>query len=141
MEGCVLTPSTVQHFKKQIDKYLDGEFNQGDINRLESVYLSHLLEKDGVSLIELTRAVHLDKANTTRIINDLESKGYVIRKANESDSRKYKIFITEKAQKFKEKIQRCIKELNEKAFKGVTKTEKKTFSKVVHKIFENLNLL
>lgn len=141
MEGCVLTPSTVQHFKKQIDKYLDEEYNQGDINRLESVYLSHLLEKDGVSLIELTRAVHLDKANTTRIINDLESKGYVIRKANESDNRKYKIFITEKAQKFKEKIQRCIKELNEKAFKGVTKTEKKTFSKVVHKIFENLNLL
>lgn len=138
MEENLISPSIVQLFKKTIDKYMDEQLKDSEISRLEGVYLSHLIEKDGVSLIELTNAVHLDKANTTRIISDLEVKGYVIRKSNEKDSRKFRIFITEKANAFREKLDSAKKQLNDKVFKGVTKIEKKSFCKVLNKIFDNM---
>ena len=140
-EEFIITPSIAQYFKKTIDKFVEEKYATCDLNRLECIYLGHLLDKDGVSLIELTKISHLDKANTTRTINDLELKGYVTRKSNEKDSRKYKIFITEKARAIKEKLDKARVDLNELAFKGISKLEKKAFVKTFHKICKNLDLL
>jgi DNA-binding MarR family transcriptional regulator len=97
--------------------------------------------KPGVSLIDLTKISHLDKANTTRAINDLEQKGYVVKRANEKDSRKYKIYITDKTREIAEKLNETRIALNKKAFKGITKAEKKNFIKTFHKICKNLDVL
>ena len=83
MEEYIITPSDAQLLKKQMDKFFDDKVKGFDLSKLECLYLVHLFNKDGVSLIELTNVVCLDKANTTRVICDLEKRGLVIRKENE----------------------------------------------------------
>jgi DNA-binding MarR family transcriptional regulator len=140
-EDFIITPSVAQHFKKSIDNYMDQKYASCNLGRLECIYLGHLLDQDGVSLIDLTKISHLDKANTTRAINDLEQKGYVVKRANEKDSRKYKIYITDKTREIAEKLNETRIALNKKAFKGITKAEKKNFIKTFHKICKNLDVL
>ena len=141
MDEYVITPSDAQILKKQMDKYFDEKVKGFDLNKLECLYLMHLFHKDGVSLIDLTNSVCLDKANTTRVICDLEKKGLVIRKENEKDSRKYKIFLTEKAEPYREGLVTITNELNTKVFKGVTKCERRAFFKVMQKIYTNIHEL
>ena len=138
MEEYIITPSDAQQLKRQMDKFFDAKVQDLDLNKLECLYLVHLFHKDGVSLIDLTRAVYLDKANTTRVVGDLEAKGLVSRKENERDNRKYKIFLTPEAEKYRERLLAITRELNDKIFKGITKCERSAFAKVMQKIAANL---
>ena len=112
MEG-IFTPTKVQQIKKHIDKFLDNELLNTGISRLEAVYLGCLKDNNGISLIELTNLVHFDKANTTRVISELELKGLVTRKVDEKDTRKYKIYLTEKAKELDQEIAIKTKELED----------------------------
>ncbi len=138
MEG-IFTPTKVQQIKKHIDKFLDNELLNTGISRLEAVYLGCLKDNNGISLIELTNLVHFDKANTTRVISELELKGLVTRKVDEKDTRKYKIYLTEKAKELEKFILNSKLKLNKIAFEGVSNKEKEIFEQTLEKIIENLN--
>lgn len=141
MEGHLIDFCTTQYFKKVIDKFMDERFADMGISKLEVKYLATLLHNDGISLIELTNIIHMDKANTTRVITALEEKGYVVKHSNEKDSRKYKIFLTSKANNLKDKFVLFAKDLNTAAFKNISTEEKDRFNKTLAKILENLKLL
>lgn len=138
MEG-IFTPTKVQQIKKHIDKFLDNELLNTGISRLEAVYIGCLKDNNGISLIELTNLVHFDKANTTRVISELVLKGLVTRKVNEKDTRKYKIYLTEKAKELEKFILNSKLKLNKIAFEGVSNKEKEVFEQTLEKIIENLN--
>ena len=138
MEG-IFTPTKVQQIKKHIDKFLDNELINTGISRLEAVYIGCLNDNNGISLIELTNLVHFDKANTTRVISELELKGLVTRKVDEKDTRKYKIYLTEKAKELEKFILNSKLKLNKIAFEGVPNKEKEVFEQTLEKIIENLN--
>lgn len=138
MEG-IFTPTKVQQIKKHIDKFLDNELINTGISRLEAVYLGCLKDNNGISLIELTNLVHFDKANTTRVISELELKGLVTRKVDEKDTRKYKIYLTEKAKELEKFILNSKLKLNKIAFEDVSNKEKEVFEQTLEKIIENLN--
>ena len=138
MEG-IFTPTKVQQIKKHIDKFLDNELINTGISRLEAVYIGCLKDNTGISLIELTNLVHFDKANTTRVISELELKGLVTRKVDEKDTRKYKIYLTEKAKELEIFILNSKLKLNKIAFEGVSNKEKEVFEQTLEKIIENLN--
>lgn len=138
MEG-IFTPTKVQQIKKHIDKFLDNELINTGISRLEAVYIGCLKDNIGISLIELTNLVHFDKANTTRVISELELKGLVTRKVDEKDTRKYKIYLTEKAKELEKFILNSKLKLNKIAFEGVSNKEKEVFEQTLEKIIENLN--
>jgi DNA-binding MarR family transcriptional regulator len=141
MSSCIIDFNKAQEFKKAVDKYLDETFKCLGLSKLEGVYLATLFEKDGVSLIDLTNCVNLDKANTTRVINLLEEKGYVFRKTDDKDNRKFKIFITDKAKNLKEFVLLKVEEFNKIAYNGLTKKEIDAFKLTLSKILSNLNLI
>ncbi len=141
MSTCIINWNKAQEFKKAVDKYLDESFKDLGLTKLEGVYLATLFEKDGVSLIDLTNNVHMDKANTTRVINILEEKGYVFRKTDEKDSRKFKIYITERAKELKDFVVAKIEEFNKIAYNGLSKNEIDAFKLTISKILSNLNLI
>lgn len=141
MSTCIISLNKAQEFKKAADKYLDDAFKCLGLTKLEGLYLATLFEKDGVSLIELTNNIHMDKANTTRVINSLEKKGYVLRKTDEKDNRKLNIFITNKAKELKDLVIVKIEEFNKIAYNGLSKTEIDAFKLTMTKILSNLNLI
>ena len=62
----------------------------------------HLIRKNpGITQKEICSSLALDKGAVARQITRMESKGYVIRKANPSDGRSQLLYATEKADELK----------------------------------------
>lgn len=138
MEDLIIEPTKLQKVKRIIDKYIESDLKDCDLSRMESFYLNALLNDNGLSLSDLTKQVCFDKANTTRIVGSLEKKGYIERKNDETDSRKYKIFTTEKAENVKKKVLSSRLKFNQIMFNNISDEEKKVFKNIVKKIVKNL---
>jgi DNA-binding MarR family transcriptional regulator len=81
---------------KLFQEELHGDLKNLDINR--SFYPLILIEsEEGITQQELAGKLLCDKVQVVRIIDYLSSKGYVERKPSQTDKRKYKLMLTEKA--------------------------------------------
>ena len=100
--------------------------------------LSHLWQKDGLPQCELAQCTTRNRANVTRIINSLEREGIVERKDDKTDSRIFRIYLTEKGKSLKQQTAKCAKQSIRNALMGVSKAEVETCTKVLLKIKSNL---
>lgn len=55
-----------------------------------------LVPKNGISMKELSKKLHLSPSRTTRIADSLEKKDLIKRKSNIEDRRSFFVFLTEK---------------------------------------------
>ncbi|WP_207652422.1 MarR family transcriptional regulator [Desulfosporosinus sp. FKB] len=82
---------------RQFQIYVNHEMKSYDLNSSEYIYLVNLAEKDdGVSQKYLSDKLYIDEALTTRVIRNLEKKGYVTRNKSLDDKRSYTVKLTEK---------------------------------------------
>ncbi len=63
--------------------------------------LMFLCENEGPSIKEIGLVCGLKKQTMTSHLNELEKRGYIIRKSSAADKREQKVFLTEYGQKFK----------------------------------------
>ena len=82
---------------RKFTKFLNVELKNAGITPAELSYLSYLLEQNGMTQDELAKASCVDKAAVTRVIQTLEKKGVVERRADETDKRANRIYLTDKA--------------------------------------------
>lgn len=74
---------------------------------MEQVMVLNILEKfDGMSIKQLSEITERDSSTTSRMVNGLEKKNYVLRVPDQNDNRQKKIYITNKSkEKLKETIE------------------------------------
>lgn len=75
-------------------------------------YVGIAAENSGKTQEQLVTLLHLDKAEMTRTTKSLESKGYIIRFDNPSDSRSFIFKVTEKALAFQPILLEILSEWN-----------------------------
>lgn len=92
----------IGYFHRLGATYLTKEYEKYGIGVGQYQFLILLYLKDGISHDELTEKAAIDKANTTRAVKKLEAEGYVRLEINDSDKRKFKIYLTDKALKMKD---------------------------------------
>ncbi len=63
--------------------------------------LLYIAENNGTPIKNIGEACGLKKQTMTSHINELESRGYIERRLNQSDKREQCIFLTEQGEKFK----------------------------------------
>ena len=95
---------------RKFTKFLNVELKNAGITPAELSYLNYLLEQNGMTQDELAKASCVDKAAVTRVIQTLEKKGVVERRADETDKRANRIYITDKAYHYAD----VIKEVRQK---------------------------
>ena len=59
----------------------------------QALYLMALYLKDGLSLLEISKFMDMDPANTNRVVKILREKGF-IRDDRRNNSRNFKVFLT-----------------------------------------------
>ncbi|MEK6624849.1 MAG: MarR family transcriptional regulator [Bdellovibrionota bacterium] len=64
-------------------------------------------ENDGPSIRTIGDALGLKKQTMTSHLNELEKRGYIVRKQNEVDRRAQNVFLTEYGEKFKFALGQC----------------------------------
>lgn len=60
-----------------------------------AVYLLALKNRDGQTLVELSKYLGLDPSNTNRVIKTLKATGFVIDDRKTANSKKYSVYLTE----------------------------------------------
>ena len=86
----------INHAGRKARALLGMRFHPYEITTEQWTVLNRLAEQDGLSQKELARRAEKDQTNLTRILGQLERKGLVVRKTNESDRRSELPYITEK---------------------------------------------
>ncbi|MDW3651025.1 MAG: MarR family transcriptional regulator [Bacteroidia bacterium] len=100
--------------------------------------LNRLNEHQGLTQNEVAKISFKDNANITRIIDRLEAKGLVERRANPKDRRIWKIYITDEGRKVRDLIEPLAIEVLKKATKNIDSKEVKLYNEVAKRIVANL---
>jgi DNA-binding MarR family transcriptional regulator len=109
-----------------------------DITPEQWAVLNRLWEEDGLSQVELAERTFKDKPGTTRILTLLEKKGVVVRRADESDGRVQRVFLTQIGKDLKEKLIPCAQEVLMKSGRNLSKEDVAKFKVTLNQILSNL---
>ncbi|MCB9060036.1 MAG: MarR family transcriptional regulator [Halobacteriovoraceae bacterium] len=90
------------------------------------IYICH---GDGPTIKEIGQACGLKKQTMTSHLNELEKRGYVIKKTNSTDKREQKVFLTDYGHKFKLVLDESILELEKQHLDLVGEVE---FDRIEH---------
>ena len=94
--------------------------------------------KEAPTINELSEILGSSHQNVKQILIKLEKKGFIGFKADESDKRKQRIYLTEQCREFCNKNDNLSKTIMEKMFDGIPKKELETTIKTITKIEGNL---
>ena len=100
--------------------------------------LKSLPEKEGVTQKEICDVVYKTPANTTRMLDRMEAKDFVIRKDSPEDRRACLVYLTEKGRKLVEVVEGVFESFTEHFLKDITEKELKTIRSGLKKMSDNL---
>jgi len=111
-----------------------------DIER--NFYALILIEEGGgmITQQELAEGLVSCKVSVVRIIDYLSENGYVRRRRDKTDKRKYRLVLTPKAEETLPKIRSAIAEVSQTALKGFSQEKSAEFYQMLLDIKNNLNL-
>ena len=103
--------------------------------------LRHLYNSpDGLTRTKLVRLCDIDKAQVSRIINDLCAKGYVIETENENINYRKRLKLTPMGKDTTEEINRKILRVNDFVSGDIPEEQLKNFYQTLDQICEKLKL-
>ncbi|WP_042273356.1 MarR family winged helix-turn-helix transcriptional regulator [[Clostridium] dakarense] len=101
--------------------------------------IRRLGEQEGISQKELSIRMKKDQTNITRLLNQLEKKGLVIRGTNNEDKRSFLAYLTEDGKEMNKKIMLVESEIMKIVFKDISEEKITLWKKVIDEIAENIN--
>ena len=100
-----------------------------------------IADNDGrLSQQELAKLLHVEKVTMFRIIDTLSEKGLVQRVDCPDDRRKHHIRLLPKARPLVKEIRKAYAELNDLAFEGLSKTQRKAFIEQFNGMLQRLSI-
>ncbi|WP_346916367.1 MarR family transcriptional regulator [Clostridium sp.] len=115
--------------------YTNGVLRGINLSASEYICLRYIRKREGLSQEELRGLLSIDKAAVTRLVNNLEKKGYAIRYKDEKDKRINRLFPTEKAKEVKDIATATETHFYQWLMEDVDNEEKEIFLKVLKKLY------
>ena len=109
-----------------------------DLSEEQLGVLSSVYQKSGLSQKEIARVSGKDPASVTRMLDLLEKKDLLKRKASEYDRRSTAVHLTKKGMDFMEEVQPIMLELREFGIRKVSADDVRTFLNVLKRIEKNM---
>ena len=100
--------------------------------------LADLWKQDGLKQQDLAIAAIKDKATIARALNLMEKHNVIVRRIDEKDKRKKKIFLTYKGVELQQRIWLTSIELGKEATQGISKEEVEICKKVLKSMYNSL---
>ena len=119
--------------------YLGKELENYRIGSGQFSFLMTLYRKDGITQEDLAHLLHVDKATSARAVKTLEKEGYLIRKEDARDRRKYRIFVTEKGRTIESMMKSISSEWTARLLSGFSENEKDLMTLFLEKMVKNIS--
>jgi DNA-binding MarR family transcriptional regulator len=94
--------------------------------------------EEGITQTELARVLDLGKVALGGLIDRLEDRGFVERKADASDRRINRVLLTRKGNQVLDRMQKIGMDMNAKVMKGISLERQHMLSETLHEMKENL---
>jgi DNA-binding MarR family transcriptional regulator len=121
-----------QYFQKQLSDQDTG------ITIDQWVILQVLADQDGLSQLEIAKAVFKDAPTVTRIIDLLCKKKLTKRIADAADRRRFKIKLTKQGHEKIEEVVPIIQEARQQTWKGIPDKDREQLVQTLNQVFDNL---
>lgn len=124
---------------RKFNQFATSFFKPYDLTPEQAGIIRRLGEQEGISQKELSIRVKKDQTNITRLLNQLEKKGLVIRGTNKEDKRSFLAYLTEHGKEMNKKIILVESEIMKIACKGLSEEKITLWKEVIDEIAENIN--
>ncbi len=101
--------------------------------------LIRLWRRDGVTQKELSERSLKDQPTTARILDKLEKRALVYRRANPEDRRAFQVFLTEEGRNLRTALTASAQHSLEESLQGLTEDERVQLKKLLNKIIATVN--
>jgi DNA-binding MarR family transcriptional regulator len=108
------------------------------LTRAQWRVLVHLYRREGCSQTELASILEIEKPTLGGLIDRLEAKGWVERRADPGDLRAKRIVLTERVRPLIDEMQRLAQEVHEDALAGVSAADAARLSHTLIEMKANL---
>jgi MarR family transcriptional regulator, organic hydroperoxide resistance regulator len=128
----------IHHTDLALTSYVKAKLEPLNIAPEQNLIMLLLLETDGLTQNEIAKRLNKDKTNITRMISNLEKKGYIRRNVNEIDRRSFNVYLTEGGKNLGESLYPIAQEHNQIVCSGISNEELVTVQKVLMKMRKNV---
>ena len=126
---------TASMMRSSLQRALNKEYKEITIDYW--VILNYLWTKDGWIQTELARMSGKDNASMTRMLDGMQKKGLIERKADENDRRAQRIFLTEKGRSLEKPLKKIASENVSKGLKNISSQDVQELKRILEAINEN----
>lgn len=116
----------------------DALLKPHDMTMSQGWVLVHLVRENGLRQSELAERLEVATVTTSKLIDRLEARGYVERRADPEDRRSNRVYATPQAKAIVKIMTRTIYEVDEIANQGVSQKDLQTVLKVLGRMRSNL---
>jgi len=113
-------------------------FGQYNITPEQWTLLNQLASVAASNQVELARLINKDQANVTRILDQLERKGWVERKANPVDRRSFLVSITAAGAALCEQLRPVEREISAAVLEGMSLEQAVALKQSLQQVSENI---
>ncbi len=124
--------------QKRMRRQMSAALDRDDITLEQYVVLYNLINQDGINQKNLSRKVDKDQATLARILDILESRGYVVRKTTEKDRRAFLVYITDEGRSKVKEIAKRLEIVHNRIVEGLSAENVDMFIDLIKLMNENL---
>lgn len=122
---------------RKISQVLNHYFDPHEVTSEQWSALARLCEEEGISQKELAARVSKDQTNITRILDQLQRKGLIIRQTNPEDRRSFLLSVTPEGKRIYEKIAPLEEQVIAMAIEGLDSEDVNRLKELLRHIADN----
>jgi DNA-binding MarR family transcriptional regulator len=123
---------------KRLRAHVHGALDAIGLYRGQHFILHVLWENEGITHSELAAQSCVQPATITNALQRMEKVGLVERRPDEEDQRVSRVYLTDAGRSMRGMAERAWREMEERAFAGLSQEEQKTLQELLAKIQGNL---
>ncbi len=139
LNECVYFLTT--RLSRELKKIFDKRLEKLSLTASMWCVLMAIMENGEITQKELSVILSIEGPTTTKIIDNLEKRGFIKRVPHETDRRAYKIKLTDKGIKIKEEIFKYGDCFMKDVKSNLTEEEKKQLHILLNKIYDNIKTI
>lgn len=112
---------SVLHRREQ--RYVNQQLKEYGLGYSDYNFLMYLSFNEGCSQKEMSRNMAVDEALTVRVVKKLQEQGYIIRKKNPKNNRRYEIYLSEAGKELLPKLKNCLTSWWNQVTEGMSEQE------------------
>ncbi len=102
--------------------------------------LSALWDREGLTHSELAELLHNTPATTTRMLQRMESAGFITRRPDATDQRVSRVYLTEAGRAIQTRVETVFRTMEAETFAGFSPEETEVLRQFLHRLRDNLRL-